>query len=772
MTETKQVTEPEMKGWLHKWTNYIKGYQKRWFILSNGVLSYYRSQAEMAHTCRGSIRLQGAMIHTEDTCHFVISNAGTNTFHLRASTEVERQRWVTALELAKTKAVKTSDSEYMSNTEDEDDYDESPAPGGDKAELQSVLKTLSAKLEDLQTCSDLIAKQCAALQRSLAEAEAVAADNPQEVLTKMKAVNERATLFRITSSAMVNACGEYAQLAQTQGRKWQRMLSHEHEQRRRLEDMVEQLARQHSHLEQAAQQQARATPSGLSATSGQLLAHSIHSEEDEEPEFYDAEEDEIQTDYIVQVPIGHRRTPSGVSTNSQASEGRNAGENTQDSESDAENDTTISVITRRNTSTVETLSSLTVSTLSENGSMVSRKPRRTRVPDKPNYPLNLWGVMKNCIGKDLSKIPMPVNFSEPLSMLQRLSEDFEYSELLDKAATCSDACEQLAYVAAFTVSSYATTSIRTAKPFNPLLGETFEFDRTDDKGWKVISEQVSHHPPMVAQHCEGRGWRCWQEFTMSSKFRGKYLQVIPLGEYHLEFDGSGNHYTWRKVTTTVHNIIVGKLWVDQSGEMDITNHVTGDKCHLKFIPYSYFSRETQRKVTGAVMTRDGSVKWVMGGTWDDHIEASRVINTLKTNKGTPVFETEPLSTLWKRRVPPPEAERYYNFTELACQLNEMEEGLAPTDSRKRPDQRLMEEGKWDEANDEKLRLEEKQRAARRQRELEAELAIQEGRPVPAYESNWFRKEKDRYTGNVLHVYNGQYWECKRKQDWAVCPDIF
>jgi hypothetical protein len=46
----------------------------------------------------------------------------------------------------------------------------------------------------------------------------------------------------------------------------------------------------------------------------------------------------------------------------------------------------------------------------------------------------------------------------------------------------------------------------------------------------------------------------------------------------------------------VHNIIVGKLWVDQSGEMDITNHVTGDKCHLKFIPYSYFSRETQRKV--------------------------------------------------------------------------------------------------------------------------------------------------------------------------------
>ena len=64
----------------------------------------------------------------------------------------------------------------------------------------------------------------------------------------------------------------------------------------------------------------------------------------------------------------------------------------------------------------------------------------------------------------------------------------------------------------------------------------------------------------------------------------------------------------------------------------------------------------------------------------------------------------------------PDCERYYNFTELACQLNEPEEGVAPTDSRNRPDQRLMEEGKWDEANEIKVQLEEKQRAARREKE--------------------------------------------------------
>ena len=83
-----------------------------------------------------------------------------------------------------------------------------------------------------------------------------------------------------------------------------------------------------------------------------------------------------------------------------------------------------------------------------------------------------------------------VNFSEPLSFLQRLTEDFEYSDCLDNAASSADSFEQLAYVAAFTVSSYANTTLRTGKPFNPLLGETFECDRMEDLGWRSFAEQV------------------------------------------------------------------------------------------------------------------------------------------------------------------------------------------------------------------------------------------------------------------------------------------
>lgn len=272
--------------------------------------------------------------------------------------------------------------------------------------------------------------------------------------------------------------------------------------------------------------------------------------------------------------------------------------------------------------------------------------------------MNLWSIMKNCIGKDLSKIPMPVNFNEPISMLQRLTEDYEYANLLDQAALCTDPCEQLAYVAAFTISGYSTTLNRIGKPFNPLLGETYECDRTDDLGWRCIAEQVSHHPPMAALHCEGKEWTCRQEFTMTTKFRGKYLQVVPLGNAYVEFNRTGNRYGWRKVTTTVHNIIVGKLWIDHHGDTELVGRSSakGYKCHLKYIPYSYFSKDSQRKVKGVITDRDGQAKYVINGNWDNKVEYAAVTGA-EGSLDSPVYKTGNYKTIWTRRLPPPESEK-------------------------------------------------------------------------------------------------------------------
>ncbi|KAM3963898.1 LOW QUALITY PROTEIN: oxysterol binding protein [Aphomia sociella] len=762
--------DPEKKGWLFKWTNYLKGYQRRWFVLSNGLLSYYRNQAEMAHTCRGTISLLGALIHTADSCTFVISNGGTQTFHIRAHDEVERQSWVTALELAKAKAIRAQES-------DEDDDQMSSGAvvvgGGEEGEdAGGIARELAARFHDLRTCSELVARHGAALQRSLVDLEIPPTDTTKQV-------SERATLFRISCNAMMNACSEFMNAAAASSTRMNRALQHEREQKMRLQEVVEQLARQHDNLEKTVN--ARSTPhtGGNGSSQG-------NETEDEDHEFFDAMEEGVstsmddKTSFVIKVPVNRKnKVKSGES--SDESEGETVTETQQvifveDKEraESAMGGAEAGVVATKASDNKEENLKVWPHASQVAVSVVDGHPRRTRVPDKPNYPLSLWSIMKNCIGKELSKIPIPVNFSEPLSMLQRLTEDYEYASVLDQAAQFSDPAQQLAYVAAFTVSSYATTACRTNKPFNPLLGETFECDRMADLGWRSISEQVSHHPPMVAQFCEGQaGWQCWQEFTMSTKFRGKYLQVVPLGAASAMFVNSGNKYTWRKVTTTVHNIIVGKLWVDNHGDMDIVGEAgpaAGYVAHLKYQPYSYFSKDTQRKVTGVIKDPQGVPRYVLQGHWDDRVEVAPVSSASPDNT---VCKTGKFTLAWERVPAPPDSHKWYNFTLLAAQLNETEPGVAPTDSRLRPDQRLMEEGLWDEANAEKLRLEEKQRGARRQLEAAAEAAAARGGPPPPPpRPAWFSREAAPGQPHLRHLYSHRYWECKAQQDWSVCPDIF
>ena len=80
-----------------------------------------------------------------------------------------------------------------------------------------------------------------------------------------------------------------------------------------------------------------------------------------------------------------------------------------------------------------------------------------------------------------------------------------------------------------------------------------------------------------------------------------------------------------------------------------------------------------------------------------------------------------MKELWKAHDSIPNSERQYGFTQFAMTLNEEDESVTcPTDSRKRGDERLLEEGLVDEAASEKYRLEEKQRAARKKREAKKE----------------------------------------------------
>ncbi|CAF3409784.1 unnamed protein product [Rotaria sp. Silwood1] len=763
----------EMRGWLYKWTNYLKGYQKRWFVLQAGILSYYRSQDEMTHTCRGTVYLESAQLSSNDSCHFVISN-GSTIIHLRTSNENDKQRWMNALELTKQKALKVrkqyqdSDDEGLTNDDlnkqqqdNSNDQTKQSTNTTDRVELATMNKTLDTKLDDLKMCMDLINRHYQALHRTLADLEQI--DKSEATINTIKSVNERATLFRITSTAMLNACQELVQLIQKQGRKWQKAIQFERDARIRMERMCEQVALQSAKLEKRMQRASRKDQNAIKTSDiRNTNEDSLSSDSDE---FHDAES-------AFRIPLQqHASNNDNQSTNIVDDDVSSYDDDDDESESEEQEEENLPVVIVKRSKQPETTNNTPSTTpavkTTNNGqkSATSKRKRRDRILERPNYSINLWSIIKNCVGKDLSKIPVPVNFSEPLSMLQRITEELEYSSVLDAAAKTNNSWEQLAYVAAFTVSSYSTTATRTNKPFNPLLGETFECDRTDDLGWRSMSEQVGHHPPAVATHSEGQGWTLYQEFTMGSKFRGQYLSITPLGYSHLIFKNTGNHFTWKKVTTLVNNIIVGKLWIDNVGEMDIINHTTKDICKLKYFQYSYFSKDVPHKVTGVIIDSNSQARWVLSGTWTEKIEGGPVESTSDRHTHSQHMETHNMKVLWQRKIPPAYMEKMYNFTELAIELNEDEPGVAPTDSRRRPDQRLMEEGRWDEANQEKLRLEEKQRHARKIREAQ-------GNGIDPFKPKWFIKQFDPMTNSDTHVFTNEYWNAKLKQDWSRCDDIF
>ncbi|XP_061628597.1 oxysterol-binding protein-related protein 2-like isoform X3 [Phyllopteryx taeniolatus] len=360
---------------------------------------------------------------------------------------------------------------------------------------------------------------------------------------------------------------------------------------------------------------------------------------------------------------------------------------------------------------------------------------------------SVTSILKKCIGMELSKIAMPVVFNEPLSFLQRLSEYMEHTHLIRRACGLPDSIDRMQVVAAFAVSAVASQWERTGKPFNPLLGETFELTRflfiffhREEDGYRLISEQVSHHPPISAFHAESLK----QEFAFHGsiypklKFWGKSVEAEPKGTMTLELLKHKEAYTWTNPMCCVHNVIIGKLWIEQYGTVEIVNHSTGEKCVLNFRPCGMFGKELH-KVEGYIQDSSKKKRRVIYGKWTEcmysvepkvyeaHKKAGADAKKLKQEHScedeNAVQETVTVipgsALLWRISPRPAHSAQMYNFTNFAVTLNELEPGAerrpAPTDSRQRPDIRAMESGDIDSASAEKERLEEKQRAARRER---------------------------------------------------------
>ena len=56
----------------------------------------------------------------------------------------------------------------------------------------------------------------------------------------------------------------------------------------------------------------------------------------------------------------------------------------------------------------------------------------------PSLKISIWAIMKDSIGKDVSKLTVPVYMNDPLSLLQTCASSMEYIDILDVACAEKD----------------------------------------------------------------------------------------------------------------------------------------------------------------------------------------------------------------------------------------------------------------------------------------------------------------------------------------------
>ncbi|XP_072507147.1 pleckstrin homology domain-containing family A member 8 isoform X2 [Notamacropus eugenii] len=130
-----------MEGVLYKWTNYLSGWQPRWFLLCGGILSYYDSPEDAWKGCKGSIQMAVCeiQVHSADNTRMDLIIPGEQYFYLKARNVAERQRWLVALGSAKaclTDSRAQKEKEFTENTE-----------------------TLKTKMSELRLYCDLLVQQ-------------------------------------------------------------------------------------------------------------------------------------------------------------------------------------------------------------------------------------------------------------------------------------------------------------------------------------------------------------------------------------------------------------------------------------------------------------------------------------------------------------------------------------------------------------------------------------------------------------------------------------
>ncbi|KAL1719000.1 Oxysterol-binding protein-domain-containing protein [Schizophyllum commune] len=859
---------PSLQGYLNKYTNVAKGYNTRWFVLKDGVLSYYRHQEDETIASRGSISMKTAILKTppgQDKLRFEVHSmpskghhSGVQKWYMKANHPVEAHRWIQAIN----QSIEWYKRDDISIQSTDSVGEQSPAAhrtirgsvtslsmsmhrhGSSRTHRSNEAASSSSHLDDKSArddTSDAGASPRPDDDRREDDEDASESDSdsrrgrvPYEDTFELQG-NTAAAQLELTLQLFSNldlpldtpprtrelktALGdalrtaqklvsEHVGMAKERDDWWRKQLAKERSRAAVWEESLAAVVREGEELEKELRARSRRRGSrmfdpdnaGMGTVKTLTLRPRASSVAQEVrvplPEVFTPAEETLPTPKpeTADRPILTPRRSTQATLTARETLSPAAMDDGESYDTDEE-DEFFDAIEANAIPNLEVPAPLKSPSHDETdlppgydykpyeGYRHLRHELPLSADDRPS--VSLWSVLKNSIGKDLTKISFPVSFNEPTSMLQRMAEDMEFSECLDVAAKDRDALRRIAYVAAFGMSNYSSTIGRIAKPFNPMLSETFEYV-SFDKEYRYVSEQVSHHPPISACWAESPLWHYFGEVDAKNKFTGKSFEIRPTGVAHAElllpeewapdypksekFKGKVvEHYSWKKVTTCVSGFILAQPSIDHYGDMVVTNHRTGDQCILTFKPRGWRGRDAF-EIAGKVVDASGRLVYEIAGRWNSQLIARLATDgsghihpdMSVSGPGSPSASSDYL-LLWRNSEKPPRSP--FNLTPFAITLNDcpkdtLKPYVCPTDCRLRPDQRAFEMGKWDLANDLKVAQEEKQRAIRRARE--------EGK-LPPHAPRWFRAETDGDTGERVWVPSKvegklEYW-LERERCW-------
>ena len=101
------------------------------------------------------------------------------------------------------------------------------------------------------------------------------------------------------------------------------------------------------------------------------------------------------------------------------------------------------------------------------------------------------------------------------------------------------------------------------KPFNPILGETFQGFIA---GCPVYVEQICHHPPICAFILYGRGYRVIGNLETAAKMHANSIDGLNIGDVKVEFYNTKNTINLNQPAGQVMGILMGKRCFNLDGK--------------------------------------------------------------------------------------------------------------------------------------------------------------------------------------------------------------